>query len=75
MDINVIYEDENLIVINKPAGLLVHSAPGREEETLVDWLGINFPEIQDKIRKLTDEQSDYLGVDPKGPYKRKEYRY
>ncbi|PIR98047.1 MAG: RluA family pseudouridine synthase [Candidatus Colwellbacteria bacterium CG10_big_fil_rev_8_21_14_0_10_42_22] len=47
MDINVIYEDENLIVINKPAGLLVHSAPGREEETLVDWLGINFPEIQD----------------------------
>ena len=37
-DIEVIYEDEYLMVINKPAGLVVHPAPSVKEPTLVDWL-------------------------------------
>lgn len=28
MDLQVVYEDEDLLVINKPAGLVVHPAPG-----------------------------------------------
>ena len=28
-----------------------------------------------KLTKLTDEQADYLGVDPDGPYKPEHYRY
>ncbi|KAB0580911.1 RluA family pseudouridine synthase [Campylobacter sputorum] len=37
-DIEVIYEDDDLLVINKPPNLVVHSAPSVKEHTLVDWL-------------------------------------
>ena len=43
----IIYEDENVLVINKPAGLLVHTAPGiKKEETLTKWLVKNYPEVK-----------------------------
>ncbi len=38
MDFDVIFEDEHLLVINKPAGLVVHPAPGHAENTLVNGL-------------------------------------
>jgi 23S rRNA pseudouridine1911/1915/1917 synthase len=37
-DIPVLYEDEDLLVINKPPGVVVHPAPSVKEATLVDWL-------------------------------------
>lgn len=37
-DIDIIYEDDDLIVINKPPNLVVHPAPSVKEPTLVDWL-------------------------------------
>jgi 23S rRNA pseudouridine1911/1915/1917 synthase len=37
-DIEVLYEDEDLMVINKPPGVVVHPAPSVKEATLVDWL-------------------------------------
>ena len=37
-DIPVLYEDEDLLVINKPAGIVVHPAPSVKEPTVVDWL-------------------------------------
>ncbi len=37
-DIEVLYEDEYLLVVNKPSGLVVHPAPSVKEPTLVDWL-------------------------------------
>lgn len=37
-DVEVIYEDDHLLVVNKPAGLVVHPAPSVKEPTLVDWL-------------------------------------
>lgn len=36
--INIIYEDADIIVINKPKGLVVHPAPGHETGTLVNAL-------------------------------------
>ncbi len=36
--LDVIYEDEDLLVLNKPAGLVVHPAAGNEEHTLVNAL-------------------------------------
>jgi 23S rRNA pseudouridine1911/1915/1917 synthase len=36
--LNVVYEDEHLIVIDKPAGLVVHPAGGHETGTLVNAL-------------------------------------
>ena len=38
MALDVVYEDTSLIVINKPAGLVVHPAPGNMENTLVNAL-------------------------------------
>jgi 23S rRNA pseudouridine1911/1915/1917 synthase len=38
MPLAVIFEDEHLIVIDKPAGLVVHPAPGHDEGTLVNAL-------------------------------------
>jgi 23S rRNA pseudouridine1911/1915/1917 synthase len=37
----VLYEDEDLLVINKPPGIVVHPAPSVKEPTLVDWLKQN----------------------------------
>jgi 23S rRNA pseudouridine1911/1915/1917 synthase len=36
--LTVVYEDEHLIVIDKPAGMVVHPAPGSSEDTLVNAL-------------------------------------
>lgn len=36
--LDILYEDEQLIVINKPAGMTVHPAPGNEAGTLVNAL-------------------------------------
>jgi 23S rRNA pseudouridine1911/1915/1917 synthase len=36
--LTIIYEDEHLIVINKPAGMVVHPAPGHADGTLVNAL-------------------------------------
>jgi len=38
MDLDIVYEDEHLIVLDKPAGLVVHPAPGNPDHTLVNAL-------------------------------------
>ena len=38
MDLQVVYEDEHLLVINKPAGLVVHPAAGNWQGTLLNGL-------------------------------------
>ena len=43
---DVLYEDEHLIVINKPSGLVVHPAPGNWEHTLVNALVYRFPDMR-----------------------------
>jgi len=37
-DVEVLYEDEDVLVINKPTNLTVHPAPSVKEATLVEWL-------------------------------------
>ncbi len=37
-DVEILYEDDDLLVINKPSGVTVHPAPSVKEATLVDWL-------------------------------------
>ncbi len=36
--LEIVYEDEDVLVINKPKGLVVHPAPGHQEDTLVNGL-------------------------------------
>ncbi len=38
MELNIAYEDEDVLVINKPKGLVVHPAPGHSDDTLVNGL-------------------------------------
>jgi 23S rRNA pseudouridine1911/1915/1917 synthase len=38
LDIRVAYEDEHLLVVDKPAGVVVHPTPGRRSGTLVHGL-------------------------------------
>ncbi len=38
MDVRVAYEDEHLLVVDKPAGVVVHPAPGHAKGTLVHGL-------------------------------------
>jgi 23S rRNA pseudouridine1911/1915/1917 synthase len=37
-DVEILFEDDDILVINKPSGLTVHPAPSVKEPTLVDWL-------------------------------------
>jgi 23S rRNA pseudouridine1911/1915/1917 synthase len=43
--LNILFEDSHLIVIDKPAGLVVHPAPGNDSGTLVNGLLYHCPEL------------------------------
>jgi 23S rRNA pseudouridine1911/1915/1917 synthase len=45
MPLDVVYADKDIIIINKPAGLTVHPAPGHTGHTLVNALLSRYPEI------------------------------
>lgn len=64
LDLDIVYEDEYVIVVNKPAGMVVHPAPGTLDGTLVNGLmyhvkdlsginGVNRPGIVHRIDKDT----------------------
>jgi len=45
--VDVVYEDDDLLVINKPAGLVVHPSPGHTTHTLVNALLARCPGLLD----------------------------
>ena len=45
--VEILYEDEDAIVVNKPAGLVVHPGAGQREGTLVHGLLRRFPDLAD----------------------------
>ncbi|HSK64247.1 MAG TPA: RluA family pseudouridine synthase, partial [Pyrinomonadaceae bacterium] len=45
--IEIVYEDEALIVVNKPAGLVVHPAAGIHSGTLANALAYHFQQLPD----------------------------
>lgn len=47
MDIPIIFEDKNILVINKPSGLVVHPFDYSTEYTLIDFLETKAPLIFD----------------------------
>ncbi len=51
--LTIVYEDDDLLVINKPAGLIVHPAPGHPNHTLVNAVLSHLsslPDIGDSLR-------------------------
>lgn len=45
IDLDIIYEDASIVVLNKPAGLVVHPAAGHPDGTLVNALLAHCPEL------------------------------
>jgi 23S rRNA pseudouridine1911/1915/1917 synthase len=67
-DLRVAYEDEHLLVVDKPAGLVVHPAAGHERGTLVNALlergiaGGDVPERPGIVHRLDRDTSGLLVV-------------
>ena len=53
MKIQIIYEDEYILALDKPSGLLVHTDGRSKEKTLVDWINENYP----KLKEVGEEQT------------------
>lgn len=43
----ILYEDENVLAINKPTGMVVHFDGKTEEKNLTDWIVERYPEIKE----------------------------
>jgi len=50
ISLDIVYQDEHLLVINKPAGLVVHPAAGHADGTLVNALLNYAPEVENLPR-------------------------
>jgi len=67
IDIQVEYEDSDIVVINKPAGLVVHPGAGNPDGTLLNGLLHKWPELSDIpragiIHRLDKETSGLMVV-------------
>lgn len=61
MKINVLYEDDNYVIVNKPAGLIVHADGKTTEPTLVDWILKTYPEMKDVGEPLRLRSGQAIG--------------
>jgi 23S rRNA pseudouridine1911/1915/1917 synthase len=59
--LDVVYEDDDLLVINKPAGMVVHPAHGHEHGTLVNALLARYPDLAALAESETDS-ADRPGI-------------
>jgi 23S rRNA pseudouridine1911/1915/1917 synthase len=67
ISLDIVYEDEHLLVINKPAGLVVHPAAGHADGTLVNALLNYAPEVENLpragiVHRLDKETSGIMVV-------------
>ncbi len=46
ISLDIVHEDDHLLVVNKPAGMVVHPAPGHRRGTLVNALLWHVPDIE-----------------------------
>ena len=56
----VIHEDEQILVINKPAGLVVHGDGRTHEPTLTDWLITHYPDITNVGEPWTNQEGETI---------------
>ena len=56
MDIKIIYEDNDILVIDKPAGIVVFPEGQTKENTLIEALVEKYPELKNrKSKPLSDK--------------------
>ena len=64
--LDVVYEDEDLLVINKPKGMVVHPAAGHEDGTLVNAL---LHHCGDSLSGINGEKRPLRRIPPSRPTK------
>lgn len=52
MRIDILYEDKDMVAINKPTGLVIHSDGKTKEKTLVDWILQKYLHEYPKIKEV-----------------------
>lgn len=62
MDLNIIYEDEDILVINKPADMPVHPSAGNYENTLANGIAWYFAEKGEIL--FTAVSTGWTGIPP-----------
>ena len=69
INIEIVHENENFVIVNKPAGVLTHPVQNSDENTIQDYLKENFRidyEFEDDrqgiVHRLDRVQLDYLFV-------------
>ncbi len=75
MPLDIIYEDSDVIVLNKAAGLTVHPAPGHASHTLINALLARYPELANFgaslrpgiVHRLDKDTSGLMIVAKNGP--------
>lgn len=61
--ISILYEDTDLLVLNKPAGISVHPDGRNNEVTLADWLVEKYPDLE----KVGESMFTQDGIEIKKP--------
>jgi 23S rRNA pseudouridine1911/1915/1917 synthase len=56
----VLYEDDDVLAVNKPAGLVVHGDGKTDEPTLVDWILEKYPEIKKVGEPVRDAKGETI---------------
>ena len=62
----IVWEDEDLLVVDKPPGLVVHPAPGHRGQTLVEWLARRCPRWEPRAVHRLDRDTSGLMLVAKG---------
>lgn len=60
MKIKILFEDKNILVLDKPSGISVHGDGKTKEKTISDWLLLNYPSIKNVGESLLVEKGGGL---------------
>lgn len=60
MEPTILYEDEDIVAINKPSGLLVHGDGVSDEQTVADWVVKKFPGIEGVGEPMDVGEEDFI---------------
>jgi 23S rRNA pseudouridine1911/1915/1917 synthase len=65
MEIPILYEDNNLLAVNKPSGLVIHPDGRTKEEALTDWIKEKYPKCEgvgESLEISTGEEIKRWGI-------------
>jgi len=61
-EVNIVWQDEHLLVVDKPAGVLVVQAPGRRAPTVVDLAGSQLGQTLFPVHRLDEDTTGALVI-------------